>query len=557
MSNPDGLPPKSKYRYFRELHEDGHDSGIVDYDGAILYEAPYSALLNAIVRYNDVAKLAQYLQNHDHATDGHVEVPYLDPFYIAAQHGSTEALDLLFIHYNAHFTNIGRIPLEKREVQLLNVACSNARIETALYLLDTQLSLASLEAKDDSSVWQDYETPILSAADSFTYTPPGFNYDDLEIRAQPARAEGLMNQLLDRGASARDMLRSFCDNKHISDTVLSRAISRASYGLVKRLVAEGADVHVQIMQNISLFTGQPEAETVQGVTPLHLGSLHANINGIQALFDLRGDKATVSEMVLSKDSAGRLPLHWAARGAHGPEYHYMIPRGEIVTPVANTIKLLLAIDQNSINVKDNQGYNALWYAVSGFRESINQYYDVLKILFEHGADGNTRDQKGLNMLHVLGFTKSGEAIEPVIIERLMAHGANLSDVDIRGNTPLNQMAINLRQVEAVRALIRCGASMKVKNLKGDTPLHQAAHGIVFRYKDGTGIESHDVPLDAKIRAQDEMMKTLEEAGDGLDLMNEKNIEGKTPRQLQEETRNKWRQEEQKRLKRVYIHRLCL
>ncbi|KAI7978481.1 hypothetical protein EIK77_002032 [Talaromyces pinophilus] len=160
-----------------------------------------------------------------------------------------------------------------------------------------------------------------------------------------------------------------------------------------------------------------------------------------------------------------------------------------------------------------------------------------------------RNQNGMNMLHVLGFTQNGEAIDPVIIERLVVHGANLSDIDILGNTPLNQMAINLRQVEAVRALLHCGASMNVKNMKGDSPLHQAAHGRVFRYKDGTGIEGHGVPLDAKIKAQDEMMKVLEEAGSGLDLMNEKNIDGKTSRQLLEETRNKWRQQEQERLSR--------
>jgi hypothetical protein len=40
-----------------------------------------------------------------------------------------------------------------------------------------------------------------------------------------------------------------------------------------------------------------------------------------------------------------------------------------------------------------------------------------------------------------------------------------------------------------------------------------------------------------------MMKVLEEAGDGLNLMDEKNSDGKTPRQLQEETRNQWRQQQ--------------
>lgn len=539
---------KSKYEFFRELHEDGHDSGVVDDDGAVLYEAPYGQLLNAFVQDNNVNKLARYLQNHDSATYGHVEVYYWDPFFVAAQHGSTQALDLLIKHYNAHFTDTEMIPLGKRGFRLLHEACLNARIETVLFLLDTQSSLASLHATDDPPKWQDHETPILSAADSFSYMPPGFDFDDLEIRAQPARAEELMNILLDRGASARDVLVSSCDRIHITDTVLSRAISRASYSLVKRLVVEGADVHVHTMQHISLFSSG--LEPVQGVTPLHLGSLHANLDGIQALLDLRGDETTIMEMVLSKDSSGCLPLHWAARGANDLGYRYMIPGDEIVTHVASTIKLLLTIAPDTINVKDDQGFNALWYVVSSFTDCINKYFDVLKFLFELGADANIREQNGrnLNILHVLGLTQNGEAIDTVIIERLVAHGANLSDVNIRGDTPLNQMAINLRQVEAARALLRCGASMTVKNLKGNTPLHQAAHGIVFRYKDGTGIEWHGVSLGAKIKAQDEMMRVLEEAGEGLGLMEEKNVDGKTPRQLMEETRSKWRQQEQERLK---------
>jgi hypothetical protein len=129
--------------------------------------------------------------------------------------------------------------------------------------------------------------------------------------------------------------------------------------------------------------------------------------------------------------------------------------------------------------------------VSLFRGPNNQFYDVLNLLFELGADANIGDQNGLNMLHVLGFTQNGEARDPVIIERLVTQK--------RGNTPLNQMAINLRQVEPLRALLRCNASLKVKNLKGDMLLHQAAHGRVICYKDGTGIELHGVPLDATIK----------------------------------------------------------
>ncbi|GAD93570.1 conserved hypothetical protein [Paecilomyces variotii No. 5] len=546
--------PTSKYQSYRSFDEETYDVGVADDDGTVLYEEPYGSLLNTIVRYNDVAKLAQYLENDARATLGHVEVYYWDPLYIAAESGSIAALDLLLKHYDAHLTDANMIPLEKRQFRLLNVSCLNARVETALFLLDTRPVLASLHARDDSCMGRDNcETPLLSAASSFTYCPPGVEEDDLAICAKQASAEELMNQLLNRGASARDALTSLLDKKKISDTVLSLAISRASYDLVKRLIAEGADAHARTMHQIDLFSRQ-SGEIVQDVTPLHLGSLHANFNGIQALFDHRDDKATVAEMVLTSDSTGRLPLHWAARGAHGPEYHYMLPQNEIDTHTVTTIKLLLTIDQDTINARDRKGYNALWYAVSSFREGSDPHLNIPKTLLEYGAEGNMRDQDGLNVLHLLAFTQNGEVIDPVIIERLVARGAKVDDIDIRGNTPLNQMAMNLRQVECVRALLHYGASMRVKNLRGDTPLHQAAKGKVFSYRYEPAIEQNGVALDAKIRAQDLMMKILEEAGDGLDLMNEKNTDGKTPRQLQEETRNKWYQEEQKRLSRTQHRR---
>ncbi|KUL90893.1 hypothetical protein ZTR_00968 [Talaromyces verruculosus] len=256
------------------------------------------------------------------------------------------------------------------------------------------------------------------------------------------------------------------------------------------------------MQYISSFSSGPKDETVHGATPLHLGSLHANLDGIQTLFDFRGDKATVMEMVLSNDSAAIFPFTELREGPVAQNI-YMVPRDEIVAHVASTIKLFLTIAPDTINVEDNQGNNTLWYMVSLFQEHINQYYVVLKFLFELGADANMHNQNGMSMLHVGFYTKR--------------------DIDILGNTPLSQMAINLRQVEAVRALLRCGASTKVMNLKGDTPLHQAAHGS---------------PLDARTKAQDEMKKVLEDASNGLDLMNENDTDGKTSRQLLEETRNK-------------------
>jgi len=51
--------------------------------------------------------------------------------------------------------------------------------------------------------------------------------------------------------------------------------------------------------------------------------------------------------------------------------------------------------------------------------------------------------------------------------------------------------------------------------------------------------------DDRIRAHDEMMRVLQDAGgNNVNLMDQPNAAGKTPRQIREEIRNKWRESEE-------------
>jgi chitinase len=84
------------------------------------------------------------------------------------------------------------------------------------------------------------------------------------------------------------------------DTVLSLAISRASYGLVKRLIDQGADVQSKNWYHRN-HNGLLDA---QDVTVLHIGSSYWNVEGIKALLDHGG-----SNLVSSFDSEQRLPIH--------------------------------------------------------------------------------------------------------------------------------------------------------------------------------------------------------------------------------------------------------
>lgn len=133
---------------------------------------------------------------------------------------------------------------------------------------------------------------------------------------------------------------------------------------------------------------------------------------------------------------------------------------------------------------------------------------------------------------------------------LLGNGADAGDTDADGNTVLPWAVRNLRNVERVCILLDRAASPAgvfcAVDAQGNAPLHVAAgQGDLFGAQQGLTVED-------RIRPQDEMVRTLIpplEKGEGIKgvdgagplLLNHQNIAGKTPKQLREEKRNKWRQ----------------
>ncbi|KAB8207608.1 ankyrin repeat-containing domain protein [Aspergillus parasiticus] len=504
------------YVEIRQVQPWGYDVAIIDTDGSELHEDDFGSLLAKIIEFNDVPMLNQYKERHPRGITCSTEAREMDPFFVACRHGSTDILRVLLGHY--HY-NLGQTAsLEERDIVLLNVACEYGQLETALFLLDSQPPLGSNLIDE----LQYHETEALDWVDE-----------------RLTRSEQLID-ILDRGASVHDV--TMCPGEDIAEvkpqplhTVLGLAVSRACYKLLKRLVDKGANIHTRReCLGIGGPTFKGKHASFQDITALHYGSMFWNVEGVQALFDLRGTDVDTADMVSVRDSLGRLPLHWAAAGA-GDSDKAIIREGAIVQRILDTFELLLVGNLTTINIQDNQGKTPLHYAVATHASGDGSHlYSIVKFLCEGGADASLQDCKGRTVLHILAFwSVYGEPMDLDVIDLLIAHGANINHADKNGITALHIMARNFRQVKAAQFLIHRGADVNAKTLKGDTPLCEAAWRGVLLKKDIRTEGNEYVTLDDRIKAQDAMMGVLQDAGGSL---HQPNAAGKTLRQLLEQKR---------------------
>lgn len=558
----------SRYLEFRErgplsqtIHPDTEDEGrIYDRDGSALYETDWMDLLHTIIKYNDVALLRQYVAKHPR-TLGPGDLH--DPFATAASYGSTDALRVLLEHWAAS-PALNEAP-EARGFLLLHLACQSARVDTVRFLLETGRdgarfgrSFGDIHAREDRAHGR---TALLAAAESYLYLKEDRRRD----------SEELMRLLLDQGACADDailhpdrgdrppqlpldMVDLLPDVDQPLGTVLSLAIAQASADLVATLIDRGADVLAKTVyvDTEGLFDGP--ASVAWDITPLHLGALYSNIEGIRALIDRRGSGVEMADMVSAHDNFGRLPLHWAV----GSAYTKLLPGDDtaVESRVISTIQLLLTGSPKTIDAQDRQGNTALHYAARNYtlQGSDNSlYYDIIKTLCENGADASVRGKKRRTALHTLLKMPRAHAIDTTLVSLLLAHGAEIGDADEDGTTVLHFATRSSRNLDMMRFLLGQGAAVGAIDSKGNTPLHVLmAHGDMFMNVDRNGRAW--TPED-RVRAQDDMASALlagQPEEDITRLICQLNGAGKTPVQLREERRSKWRQDHESYLRRLQM-----
>ena len=206
---------------------------------------------------------------------------------------------------------------------------------------------------------------------------------------------------------------------------------------VRFLLKHGADVH---SRRDDLYT------------PLHLISSHGTIEAAQMLIERGAD-------VHSRNAEGETPLHM-------PGTRHFVKDSYVA-------QLLIERGAN-VDALDENHDTPLIRAVE------RCWTTIARILLEHGAEPNVKNNDGKTLLHVLlgsdwGYDDEDGAQR--IAQLLLEHGVSVDAQDEDHKTPLH-LAVKCGTPELTQTLLEHGADPNMKDKEGKTPLDLVLDGKI-------------------------------------------------------------------------------
>ena len=100
--------------------------------------------------------------------------------------------------------------------------------------------------------------------------------------------------------------------------------------------------------------------------------------------------------------------------------------------------------------------------------SYNAGHEIVQLLLEAGAEATETDSRGQTPLHKICFNSDSAAVIPLLIAR----GADINARDNSGATPLHHAAREGRD-RLIKEIVDAGADVNARDNQGKTPLHYA------------------------------------------------------------------------------------
>lgn len=314
-----------------------------------------------------------------------------------------------------------------------------------------------------------------------------------QSRQQPLE---IVSVLIEKGADVNQPTRY--------KTALMHAASAGYTELVSLLLTKGAQV------NVKTDEGTPLMEAVHGahteIMKLLLAA-GADVNTVHRT----GDQVLV--MAARQRNYSKPSLEPNAEVVkllldHGADPNFKAQFGVTALMSANTaakVKLLVAKGAE-VEAKDEYGQTALMHAAS--RGSP----DVVTALLDSGANVNATDNKGLNaLLYALDDENlaHGEESKTLLARRsevarriLLTKNVNVNAANNDGETPLTR-AVNLENVEILKALLAKGADPNRSDMFGNTPVilaYEKGNAEMEKVLPATSLKVKPEALNAFLRA---------------------------------------------------------
>jgi ankyrin len=280
-----------------------------------------------------------------------------------------------------------------------------------------------------------------------------------------------------------DIERPFGDRSGKDSTDLTPLCLAAKYGqeaLVRLLVENGADIvrnttalhqaafsgHEEIVRLLIKKGADVALKDEEGLTALHSAAFKARVATVRVLLEMRGDVAV-------QDNEGQTPLHLAASNGHFSERVAMLDAHQEdmllhLESEKDRIEVIRLLYEHGADVAavDNHGRTPLHSAV------MNKDETVALLLIEKGADSTIWKERSKRrmMIHIAaqnGYEK--------VVQVLLEIGRDVNEPDDKRRTPLHYAAEEDR-VATARLLLEKGAHIEAEDSEHWTPLQSAASG---------------------------------------------------------------------------------